>query len=38
MREKKIEKLYDLLDRADREHDNEQAAAIRLAIFQLESR
>ena len=38
MEEKKIDKLYELLDRAERERDNEAAAALRWAIFQLESR
>ena len=38
MEEKKIDKLYELLDRAEREHDNDAAAALRWAIFQLESR
>lgn len=34
--EKKIEKLYELIDRAKKEHDEETAAALRWAIFQLE--
>ena len=38
MEEKKIEKLYELLERAEREQDKEMAAALRWAIFQLESR
>ena len=38
MDDKKIEKLYSLLERAEHEHDNEAAAALRWAIFQLESR
>lgn len=38
MDDKKIEKLYSLLERAKREHDTEAAAALRWAIFQLESR
>lgn len=38
MDDKNIEKLYNLLDRAEREHDTEAAAALRWAIFQLESR
>lgn len=38
MEEKKTYRLYELLDRAERERDNEAAAAIRCAIFQLESR
>lgn len=38
MEEKKIEKLYELLERAEREQDAETASALRLAIFQLEIR
>ena len=38
MEEKKIEKLYELLERAERERDAETAAALRWAIFQLENR
>ena len=38
MEEKKIVKLYELLERAEREQDTETAAALRWAIFQLESR
>ena len=38
MEEKKIDKLYELLERAEREHDIDAAAALRCAIFQLESR
>ena len=38
MEEKKIERLYELLERAEREQDTEAAAALRWAIFQLESR
>lgn len=38
MDDKKIEKLYTLLERAERERDAETAAAMRWAIFQLESR
>ena len=38
MEEKKIEKLYELLERAERERDAETAADLRWAIFQLESR
>ena len=38
MKEKKIEKLYELLERAEKEQDTETAAALRWAIFQLESR
>ena len=37
MEKKKIERLYELLERADREHDAEVAAALRWAIFTLES-
>ena len=37
MEEKKIGKLYELLERAERERDAETAAALRWAIFQLES-
>ncbi len=36
MNEKKIEKLYELLERTEKEHDAEAAAALRWAIFQLE--
>lgn len=35
--EKKIERLYALLERAEKEHDKESAAALRWAIFQLEN-
>ena len=38
MEEKKIERLYELLERAEKEQDAETAAALRWAIFQLESR
>ena len=38
MEEKKIGKLYELLERAEREQDTETAAALRWAIFQLENR
>ena len=38
MEEKKIGKLYELLERAEREQDAEAAAALRWAIFKLESR
>ncbi len=37
MEEKKIEKLYDLLERAEKERDSETAAALRWAIFHLEN-
>lgn len=36
MREKNLEHLYVLLERAEREHDTEAAAALRWAIFELE--
>lgn len=36
-REKKIEKLYKLLERAKKEHDAEAVAALKWAIFQLEA-
>ena len=35
--EKKIERLYKLLERAEKEHDSESVAALRWAIFQLEN-
>ena len=38
MSEKNIKRLYTLLERAEREHDTETAAALRWAIFQLENR
>ena len=38
MKEKNIERLYKLLERADRENDTEAAAALRWAIFELENR
>ena len=38
MDDKKIEKLYSLLERSERENDTETAAALRWAIFQLEGR
>ena len=34
--QKKIERLYELLERAKKEHDAEAAAALRWAIFRLE--
>lgn len=37
MKEKNLERLYNLLERAEREHDTE-TAAIRWAIFELENR
>jgi hypothetical protein len=38
MKEKNIERLYKLLERADREKDTETASALRWAIFELENR
>ena len=38
MEEKKIERLYALLERAEKERDSETAASLRWAIFQLENR
>lgn len=38
MREKYIEKLYELLERAEKEKDNETISALRWAIFNLENR
>lgn len=38
MKEKNIERLYKLLERAEREKDTETAAALRWAIFELENR
>ena len=37
MDEKKMEKLSELLERAEDELDNESAAALKWAIFQLEN-
>ena len=37
MDEKKIEKLYELMERAKKEHDVEAVAALRWAIFKLEN-
>lgn len=37
MKQKKIEKLYELLERAKKEHDAEAVAALKWAIFQLEA-
>lgn len=37
MEEKKIEKLYDLKEAAERVGDNEAVAALRWAIFELEN-
>lgn len=38
MKEKYIEQLYKLLDRAEREKDTEAVATLRWAIFELENR
>lgn len=38
MKEKNLERLYKLLERADRENDTETAAALRWTIFELENR
>ena len=38
MDEKKIDVLYKLLERSEREHDTKSAAALRWAIFQIENR
>lgn len=35
--QKKIDRLYALLERAEKEHDTEAAAALKWAIFQLEA-
>lgn len=37
MEPKKIERLYALLERAEKEHDAEAAAALRWTIYTLES-
>ena len=37
METRKIDKLYELLERAKNEHDQEAEAALRWAIFQLEN-
>ncbi len=37
MEENKIDILYSLLERAEREHDTEAVAALRWAIFNLEN-
>lgn len=37
MDEKKIEKLYELMEIAKKEHDTEAAATLRWAIFKLEN-
>lgn len=36
MDKKKMERLYELLERVEQEHDREAAAALRWAIFNLE--
>lgn len=36
MDKKKLNRLYDLLERLDNEHDTETAAALKEAIFKLE--
>lgn len=36
MEEKRIERLYELLEKAEKEKDTESAAALRWAIFTLE--
>lgn len=38
MKKKNLDRLYKLLDRAERENDTETAAALRWAIFELENR
>lgn len=38
MKKKNIERLYNLLERAEREKDTETAAALRWAIIELENR
>lgn len=37
MDEKKLDRLYDLLERLEKEGDTETAAALREAIFKIES-
>lgn len=37
MEKKKLEKLYELLEQAERRRDTEAAAALRWAIFQIEN-
>lgn len=37
MDENKIDKLYELMERAKKEHDTENVAALRWAIFKLEN-
>ena len=38
MKEKNLERLYNLLERAERERDTETTAALRWVIFELENR
>ena len=38
MGEKYIERLYELLERTEKENDSEMSAALRWAIFNLENR
>lgn len=38
MEEKNLDRLYKLLERAEREKDTETVAALRWAIFELENR
>ena len=37
MKKKRLQQLYKLLERAEREHDTEAAAALRWAIYELEN-
>lgn len=37
MKEKNLERLYKLLERAEREHDTEKVSALRWAIFEPEN-
>lgn len=37
MKEKNLERLYKLLERAEREHDTETESALRWEIFELEN-
>lgn len=37
MKEKNLDRLYKLLERAEREHDTETVSALRWAIFKLEN-
>lgn len=38
MEQKKIDKLYEMLEQAEKKKDTEAAAALRWAIFELENR